>query len=133
MVWTPEQKVRLIESLYMGMPIGALVHNQTILANQWCDGWLLDGQQRLSTILEYADGGFAVNGWLYPDLPDIEKRHFLRIGIPLIETSISSEALCHDVYNRLTYGGTAHAPKPAQDDEADAAIALSSGPGGSRQ
>jgi hypothetical protein len=33
----------------MGMPIGALVANLTA-PGQECDGWLPDGQQRLTTI-----------------------------------------------------------------------------------
>lgn len=107
MVWTGAQKVRLVESIYMGLPIGSLVYNQTPLAGP-CDRWLLDGQQRVTAIIEYLEGGFEVSGWRYPDLPERERRHFDRMGVAVIETRISDEASCRDIYNRLAYGGTAH-------------------------
>jgi hypothetical protein len=104
------QKIRLIESIYMGMPIGAIVWNQT-KCNNPCDSWLLDGQQRMTTLLEYVAGDLVVQGWRYTDLPDIERRHFNRIGISVIETNIPDEVKCKDVYDRLVYGGTPHEPK----------------------
>src|ERR1700730_7182068 len=55
LVWTEAQQVRLIESIYIGMPIGSLVWNQTSHDNL-CDGWLLDGQQRMTAILGYVSG-----------------------------------------------------------------------------
>jgi hypothetical protein len=109
-VWANAQKERLIESLYMGLPIGALVYNQTRSQGP-CDRWLLDGQQRVTAITEWVNGDLVVNGWRYPDLPQIERRHFERIGVAVIETRIESEAECRDIYDRLAYGGTAHEAK----------------------
>jgi hypothetical protein len=45
----------------MDMPIDALVANLTA-PGQECDGWLLDGQQRLTTIRDYVKDGFEVRG-----------------------------------------------------------------------
>jgi hypothetical protein len=113
-VWTIAQKVRLIESLYSGLPIGALVYNQTRTQGP-CDRWLLDGQQRVTAIVEFVTGVLPVNGWLYPDLPLIEKRHFERMGVGVIETRIEVEDQCRDIYDRLAYGGTPHEPKAAAE------------------
>jgi hypothetical protein len=107
LVWTKRQKARLIESIYQGMPIGSLVDNET-RHDDPCDGWLLDGQQRTNAICEYLAGEFAVMGWRYPELPEIEQRHFQRMGVPVIQTAISDPAMCQEVYDRLVYGGTAH-------------------------
>jgi hypothetical protein len=107
LVWTVEQRVRLIESLYMGLPIGALVWNQTRFMSP-CDRWLLDGQQRVTAILGFMEGQFKVAGWRYPELPEIERRHFNRLGVAVIETQIDDEAGCRDIYDRLVYGGTPH-------------------------
>ena len=107
LVWMEAQKVRLIESIYIGMPIGSLVWNQTDALNA-CDGWLLDGQQRTEAICGYIAGDFPVGGWRYPDLPQIEQRHFRRMSVPVIETNILDEATCREVYDRLVYGGTPH-------------------------
>lgn len=109
-IWTEQQKIKLIESLYMGLPIGAIVYNQTTHLNP-CDRWLLDGQQRVTAIAEFMRGSLPVYGWRYPDLPIVERRHFERIGVAVIETRIDSEANCRDIYDRLAYGGTAHEPK----------------------
>ncbi len=106
-VWTTAQKAKLIESIYMGLPIGAIVYNQTATVGP-CDRWLLDGQQRITSIVEYIAGTLPVRGWLYPNLPERERRHFDRMGIAVIETRISEEHDCRDIYERLAYGGTAH-------------------------
>lgn len=109
-VWTQDQKEALIESIYIGMPIGAIVWNQTRF-DAPTDRWLLDGQQRVTAILGFLAGEVAVRGHRYPDLPEIDQRHFRRIGIPVVETSIDSPVLCREVYERLVYGGTPHDPE----------------------
>ena len=111
-VWTETQKVRLIESIYMGLPIGAIIYNQTAFQSPY-DRWLLDGQQRVTAIVEYMRGDFPVRDWRYSDLPAIERRHFERMGVAVIETRMSTEAECRDIYERLDYGGTPHEPKHA--------------------
>jgi len=106
-VWTLEQKVRLIESLWLSLPIGALVYNETSPDNA-CDEWLLDGQQRLAAIVEYLDGCFSVFGYRFNQLDEAEQRSFLLRPVSVLMTRIEDEAGCRDVYERLAYGGTAH-------------------------
>lgn len=106
-VWAIGQKRLLIESIYAGLPIGALVVNAT-RNGQRCDGWLLDGQQRVTTMLEYTRGDFIVCGWYYPDLPEIEQRHFRRMTVGVIETNETDPDRCREIYRRVAYGGTAH-------------------------
>ena len=112
LVWTEYQKSRLIESIYIGLPIGAIVWNQVEFKADTgynpCDFWLLDGRQRMSAICEYMAGQFLVMGWRYIDLPDREKVHFNRMCVPVIETCLKTEAECRDVYDRLVYGGSPH-------------------------
>lgn len=110
-VWTLTQKARWIESIYMGLPLPALVWNRTTPDNA-ADEWLLDGQQRMTAILEYVTGAWEVDGWRYPDLPDEDRRHFDRMSIPVVTTDIPDVEMCQDIYRRLAYGGTAHAPAP---------------------
>lgn len=106
-VWTINQKQLLIESIYAGLPIGSIVVNST-RNGQECDGWLLDGQQRVTALLEYTRGAFNTCGWHYPNLPDAERRHFKRISIGVIETAETDPERCREIYRRLAYGGTAH-------------------------
>jgi hypothetical protein len=110
LVWTETQKIKLIESLYMRLTIGSFIWNQTSWGEE-TDGWLLDGQQRMSAILGYVRDEFPVCGWYFTKLPKIEKRHFYRIGITMIESNITDVDKCRDLYDRLAYGGTPHEPK----------------------
>lgn len=107
-VWTLDQKVRFIESMWAGLPIGVWVYNR--LDDGPMDAWLLDGQQRVTAILEYAADAFPVHGWLYSELTKIDKRMFDMIHFTGLETRLSDEAALRDVYERLAYGGTPHDP-----------------------
>lgn len=114
-VWTQAQQIRLIESVWGGIPIGAYVHNQNLHRRE-VDGWLLDGQQRVTAILAYVAGDFPVLGWWYPDLPHPDRFCFETTPITQLQTCLNTEAECLDVYDRLAYGGTAHKPKDATND-----------------
>ena len=108
-VWTRDQQVRLIESIWNGLPIGAYVHNQVI--GFPFDQWLLDGQQRVTAILRYMLGDFPVFGWRFTDLPRAERLGFELTPVAQLQTRLTSKEDCQDVYNRLAYGGTSHAPQ----------------------
>lgn len=107
-VWTEAQQIRLIESMWMGLPIAAYVYNQS--DNPALDGLLLDGQQRWTAIAAYVDGAFPVFGHTFPSLPEPEKRRFQNMVFAALVTRLDTEAECRDVYDRLAYGGTAHDP-----------------------
>ena len=94
----------------MGLPIGSITVNETMQDHE-CDGWLLDGQQRVSTICEWLAGGFDVRGHVWSDLPGIERAHFERLKIPVLVTALMTRAEYEDVYDRLVYGGTPHKPQ----------------------
>lgn len=113
-VWTTAQQIKLLESVWDGLPIGAYVFNLTAFGNP-CDGWLLDGQQRVTALLAYVSGEFPVYGWRFHDLPRPEQRGFMMSPFAALQTQISDEAQCREVYDRLAYGGTAHAPKDVQN------------------
>lgn len=110
-VWTIEQKVRFIESIWGGLPLGAYVYNQPPTFRSEFDQWLLDGQQRISAILEYVANKFPVHGHLWSDLTVVDQRVFKMIPMSAMETQIEDEAQLLEIYDRLAYGGTAHAPK----------------------
>ena len=109
-VWTSDQQIKLIESIWDGLPVGAYVFNQSGYHHA-TDGWLLDGQQRLTALLSYVAGGFPIYGYCYTELDRIEQRGFESRPFGSIETRIMTEAECRVVYDRLAYGGTPHEPK----------------------
>ena len=111
-VWSHAQREALVTSLWEGLPVGSYVWNGTNRRNP-CDGWLLDGQQRMSAIIEYVAGAFPVMGWRYPDLPEADKRWFGMRTMAGIQTSLEDPARCREVYERLARGGTPHGPADA--------------------
>lgn len=75
-VWTHEQRVALIKSLLLGVPVAALVlnvrDNHVWHANEGDPGSavyvVIDGKQRLTTVRMFFDGDLAVPAdWFEPD------------------------------------------------------------------
>ena len=91
LVWDMDNKVKLIESLFLGRDIGKFVFvsddNSDILYE------ILDGKQRLTTIIEYIENKFSYKGIFYKDL-SLEDRRLLRnrtISIADINKNFYSE------------------------------------------
>ena len=118
-VWTLEQKIRFIESCWMGLPIGVFIYNRTTKDGPY-DSWLLDGQQRVTAVLEYIADAFPVLGYRFSELTEIDYRKWsMAVAFPCMMTNIEDEAQLREVYDRLAYGGTAHEPKPPKDIQGD--------------
>jgi uncharacterized protein with ParB-like and HNH nuclease domain len=112
-VWSREQQVRFIESCWLGLPIGVYVVNIGEYGSPF-DLWLLDGQQRITAILNYMADAFPVYGKLYSELPIVDHRawNFIRT-FTCLETQLEDEAELREVYDRLAHGGTPHEPRHA--------------------
>lgn len=109
-VWTQEQQVRFIESVWNGYDIGRYVvyqpHHPEFSRFTDC---VIDGQQRIRAILAYVNSEFPVLGYRWSELPRVDKRRFEMITFNracIRETM--SEAQLRDMYNRMNYGGTPH-------------------------
>ena len=114
-VWTLKQKVALIESIWMELPIGTYVYNQTYYHGK-TDMWLIDGQQRVTAIFEYINDGFPIKGsdgieYYYSEITAVDKRFWGQKCFPAIVLNVEDEAKLENIYERLVYGGTAHDPK----------------------
>lgn len=109
-VWTREQKVRLIESILDELPVPPYVVNRDLEAGYVYDRWLLDGQQRVTAILDFINGEFPVRGVRFPDVGKGDHFWFLTRPLHCLETELRDEALLREVYDRLAYGGTPHVP-----------------------
>lgn len=79
LVWSLEQKQAFILALFRGR----IYLKPTFLFNGWSSGIkayeVIDGKQRLNTILEFVKGKFAVNGCYYKDLGLADVTKFSRI------------------------------------------------------
>lgn len=111
-VWTQAQQIRFIESIWGGLPLGAYVYNRGVWMSPY-DGWLLDGQQRITAILDYIADKFPVHGYVWSELSVVDHRMFKAIPMSCMETHLEDPAQLAEIYDRLAYGGTPHEPKEA--------------------
>lgn len=107
-VWTDAQKIRFIESCWGGLPIGVYVYNRPESPDSPFDNWLLDGQQRITAVYAYMNDEFAVAGFKFSELTDVDRRFWYMIPFSSLETRLDDEEKLRDVYERLAYGGTPH-------------------------
>jgi len=114
LVWTKEQKIRFIESLVLGLPIG----EYTLHRNPDYTYEVLDGQQRWEAIFSYVDGKFPVFGLYWKDLNEISKRGFGLIIFAHREVLNLTYEQRVEAYTRLAYGGTPNTPKQQRKKKA---------------
>lgn len=124
--WDEEQKTKLIESILLGIPI------PPIFVSQRMDGtWdVIDGQQRLSTILQFLHVLKKDNGEMYPSLvlrstrflPSLggvcwdDESKFLpeqkitfkreKINFTIIKETMENDTSKYEMFQRLNTGGT---------------------------
>lgn len=117
-VWTREQQVKLIESVWLELPIGVFIYNQTH-GHHHTDQWLIDGQQRITALLAYVANEFPVFGYRYSEITDIDRRVFQCKHFPCVQLAMTDAAAMEDIYMRLAYGGTPHEPLADRNDSED--------------
>lgn len=114
LVWTPEQEERFIQSIWLGLPLGTYcVHRSDWFSDGTAkpmSGWLLDGQQRLTTLERYFNDEFPVYGGGYSELKASDRRRFSLVVFPVNEVALWDEAKAKEIYNLMAFGGTAHKP-----------------------
>lgn len=113
-VWGPKRKVNLIRSLLLGIPIPSIVVNDRFAANWGEEIAVIDGKQRMTTILEWFTGKLAVPGeWFdipldevsYDDLPVPMQRYFKMHAIPFCEAQLPSLEAEREVFELINFGG----------------------------
>jgi uncharacterized protein with ParB-like and HNH nuclease domain len=99
--WTQEQQIKLIDSIYRGIPLPSVFIREVQLKSKTMYE-VIDGQQRLTTILNYINGVFV-----YPEYPYSEK--FLSRAVLLTyQMHNLDDAEVIELYNRLNFAGTPH-------------------------
>lgn len=116
-VWTTPQQQRFIESAWLGLHLGAVVvtrRNSLHLSRlDPLDLLLIDGQQRLRALARYLSGDLRVFGATWADLSPADHQRFLgetTLGFVQLDTTYTESKL-KDLYVRMNYGGTPHAPE----------------------
>lgn len=122
LVWTQEQKMRLIQSIWAGVDIGSYLVNdqyefvQLGTATPYFRKFseiLLDGQQRLAALESYLTNEFPVPDVqgiprYWRDLPRIERRRFSSYHFARANIKSWDEATLRLAYDLRAFGGTAH-------------------------
>lgn len=106
-VWTKEQDIAFIESLWKGVPVGTFSYVQNNC--DVTDGYLIDGQQRIYALEKYIKGEFPVFGYYYDEVTVVDKRFFaFSTSFPCYIVSSSDETFLKEYYNLMNFGGTSH-------------------------
>lgn len=113
-VWTPLQKRRFVEGIFLGFGLGCYVTN----GMEWLEngapapmaGWLIDGQQRISALRDFVQGDMVIfDDVSYQSLSNPERIRFMKKNFDRFELSyVSDEERLKELYDRLNFGGTAH-------------------------
>lgn len=115
-VWTQQQKSAFIEGIFLGFGTGFYVVN-----GKWwladgatapCSGWLLDGQQRMTSIRDFLAGEIVVFGDVtFPAMTGPEAIRFRHTLFPCVEIEYTDdENKLRELYDRLNFSGTPHTP-----------------------
>lgn len=107
LVWTTEQKIRFIESLILGLPVGEYTLHRTPDYKYE----VLDGQQRWDAIFCYVDGEFPVFEHYWEDLNPLTRIAFEHLSFPHRACEGYTYEQKLEAYNRMAYGGTPHEEK----------------------
>lgn len=116
LVWTEAQKIKFIETMILGLPLGTFVTNASDASKKVgdrtffhkTDRLLIDGQQRLNALNDYFGDAFPVFGVVWSEVDGNDRWRILNSPFPAFEMRTSDENVLREVYDRLNYGGTAH-------------------------
>ncbi|MGI0646824.1 GmrSD restriction endonuclease domain-containing protein [Pseudomonas aeruginosa] len=113
-VWTAHQQTQFIEGIFLGLGTGYYVTNGHDYNDGGClpmSGWLLDGQQRITSIARFIEDALPIfDGIRYSDLsPADRSRYFDNVVFPSVELKyVDDEEVLKTLYRRLNFSGTAH-------------------------
>jgi len=103
-VWRELHKVDFIKTILMGLPFPQIfiargsIDVDTMTANS-C---IVDGQQRMTAIIEYIKNNLEVDGSSFSDLTSTEKEEFLKYQVPIIDLDIKEDdPLIIEIFKRL--------------------------------
>ena len=106
LVWTNSDKARLIDTVLKGYPFPEIYLANGDLNIETGEGTqlLVDGQQRVTTLVEYFEGNprFSLKGNTpYSNLEDDEKRRFLDYDVAVRDLGDVSSAQVIEVFKRI--------------------------------
>jgi hypothetical protein len=107
LVWSDDQMIRFIESLWLGIPVGSYSYVQN--DDPATDGLLIDGQQRMYAIERYLQDAFPVFGVKWSEVTRADYRGFMYSrNFPCYIVKSSDETFLREYYNLMNFSGVAH-------------------------
>lgn len=105
-VWTLEDKVSLIDSIFNDIEIGRIVLMKRPSSGSRKHLYeMIDGKQRLTTLIEFFEDRFAYNGLKYSELNYVNKHQFNSTHIALIETDELTHEQILEFFIRVNTSG----------------------------
>lgn len=107
LVWCPEQKLSLIDSIFNNVDIGKFTFIKYGFSTERTFHYeILDGKQRLSTICEFYEDRFAWKGKKFSELCGEDARHFM--GFPVIQGEVEdiTEQQVYKLFVKMNTTGT---------------------------
>jgi hypothetical protein len=83
-VWTDNDKTRLIDSIFKGVRIGEFVFIENTHKHDWTYE-VLDGQQRLTTLVDFVMSRFKYRGFYYHELSAKDRNYFENLSVACVE------------------------------------------------
>jgi hypothetical protein len=104
LVWRVIHKVDFIKTILMGLPFPQIfiAKGSIDLESMTTTSCIVDGQQRMSAIVEYINGHFKVDAKYFRELAPEIKEQFLKYQIPIIDLDLYNEAPeIKEIFQRL--------------------------------
>lgn len=107
-VWTHDQKIELLDSIFSGLDIGKFVFINIPYGKGDYGYEILDGKQRLSTILEFYNDEWTYKGYYYSELSPMLKYKFegLSVSVAEMRDDVATEKNILEYFIRLNKTGT---------------------------
>lgn len=114
-VWERERQIAFVEGICLGLGTGSYCVNgsdyELAGEERFMSGWVIDGQQRLTSLGLFLKDAFPVFGSVYYSQLSVaeQRRRILNQPFPCFELEYQAdEEKLKELYKRLNFGGVAH-------------------------
>jgi hypothetical protein len=110
-VWTLDDKVKLIDSIFNNVDIGKFVFIK-LPFREGCPSYeCLDGKQRVTALVEFNEGRFAYKGMTIHQMCGHDQDHFGDYPISMAHLSPMTDKQKYEYFLKLNMGGKAQDPR----------------------